>query len=111
MRRAVALLLPVLLTAVLPALPASAAPEPPSAPGWTVSGDEIRWTTAMSMPLLDAGVEFWEGDRFLGRAQESANLRTYTLKAALKDPAALQVRSAGKRLDVPEPPAAGLSAP
>jgi hypothetical protein len=111
MRRTVALLLPVLLAAVLPALPASAAPEPSTSPGWTVSGDEIRWTTATSMPLLDAGVEFWEGDRFLGRAQESANLRTYTLKAALTDPAALQVRSAGKRLDVPEPPATGLSVP
>ncbi|MEU3649666.1 hypothetical protein AB0E59_40285 [Lentzea sp. NPDC034063] len=111
MRSAIALFLPVLLAAVLPALPASAAPEPPSSPGLTVSGDEIRWTTATSMPLLDAGVEFWEGDRFVGRAQESADLRTYTLKAALKDPAALQVRSAGKRLDVPEPPAAGLSVP
>ncbi|MEV6713973.1 hypothetical protein AB0M48_18270 [Lentzea sp. NPDC051208] len=111
MRRTVTFLIPVLLAAVLPALPASAAPEPPSPPGWTVSGDVIRWTTSTPVPLLDAGVEFWEGDRFLGVAQESANLRTFTLKAAPADPAALQVRSAGKRLDVVRPPVAGLSAP
>ncbi|MFD4642223.1 alpha/beta hydrolase family protein [Lentzea sp. NPDC058436] len=108
MRRAVAFLLPVLLAAVLPALPASAAPEPPS--GWTVSGNVVRWTASAPMPLLDAGVEFWEGDRFLGRARESADLRSFTVQAELEDPAALQVRSAGKRLDVVEPSVPGLSA-
>ncbi|MFD4674876.1 alpha/beta hydrolase family protein [Lentzea sp. NPDC058450] len=111
MRRTVALLVPVLLAGVLPALPASAAPGTPSTPGWSVSGDVIRWTTPTAMPVREAGVEFWEGDRFLGHARESANLRTYTLQAELKDPAALQVRSAGKRLDVFEPPVASLSAP
>ncbi|WP_394615645.1 alpha/beta hydrolase family protein [Lentzea sp. JNUCC 0626] len=111
MRRTVALLVPVLLFGVLPALPASAAPGTPTTPGWSVSGDVIRWTTPSSMPLRDAGVEFWEGDRFLGHARESANLRTFTLEAKLTDPAALQVRSAGKRLDVFEPPVASLSAP
>ena len=84
MRRTVALLLPVLLTAVLPALPASAAPEPPpSAQGWSVAGDAIEWTAPAPIPLSDAGVEFWEGDRFLGAARESANLRTFTLNAKL----------------------------
>ncbi|WP_086660794.1 alpha/beta hydrolase family protein [Lentzea kentuckyensis] len=111
MRRTVALVLPVLLAAVLPAVPASAAPEPPSVPGWAVAGNVIRWTAPTPMPLLDAGVEFWEGDKFLGRAQESTNLRTFTLQAALKDPAALQVRSAGRRLDVTEPSVASLTAP
>ncbi|GHH60810.1 hypothetical protein GCM10017774_85820 [Lentzea cavernae] len=71
----------------------------------------VRWTASAPMPLLDAGVEFWEGDRFLGRARESADLRTFTVQAAPEDPAALQVRSAGKRLDVVEPPAAGLAVP
>lgn len=112
MRRTVALLIPVLLTAVLPALPASAAPQPPSTPGWSVAGDVIRWTAPTPMPLSDAGVEFWEGDRFLGAARESADLRTFTLNAALTNPAALQVRSAGRRLDVREPaPPASLAAP
>ncbi|NKE58606.1 hypothetical protein FXN61_17990 [Lentzea sp. PSKA42] len=110
MRRTVALLIPVLLAAVLPALPASAAPEPPS-PGWAVAGDVIRWTAPTPMPLSDAGVEFWEGDRFLGLARESADLRTFTLSASLKNPGALQVRSAGRRLDVTEPAAASLAAP
>lgn len=109
MRRAVALFLPVLLAAVLPAPSASAAPEAP--PGWTVSGNVVRWTASAPMPLLDAGVEFWEGDRFLGRARESADLRSFTVQAELRDPAALQVRSAGRRLDVVEPSAPGLSVP
>jgi len=111
MRRTVALLIPVLLTAVLPALPASAAPAPP-APGWTVAGDVIQWSAPTTLPLSDAGVEFWEGDRFLGLARESANLRTFTLTAPLKDRGALQVRSAGRRLDVQPPaPPASLAVP
>ncbi|SER27059.1 hypothetical protein SAMN05216188_109241 [Lentzea xinjiangensis] len=111
MRRTVALLIPVLLTAVIPALPASAAPPPPSSPGWTVAGDVIRWTAPAPIPLSDAGVEFWEGDTFLGLARESANLRTFTLRAPLKNPAALQVRSAGKRVDVVETSPAPLAVP
>ncbi|WP_157985017.1 alpha/beta hydrolase family protein [Lentzea terrae] len=112
MRRMVALLLPVALAAVLPALPAAAAPEPPSTPGWSVAGDVIRWTAATPMPLSDAGVEFWEGDRLLGTARESADLRTFTLTADLRNPDALQVRSAGKRLDVAPPaPPASLAVP
>lgn len=111
MRRTVALLIPVLLTAVLPALPASAAPAAP-APGWTVAGDVIQWSAPTTLSLSDAGVEFWEGDRFLGMARESANLRTFTLTAPLKDRAALQVRSAGRRLDVQPPaPPASLAVP
>ncbi|HEX7304931.1 hypothetical protein, partial [Lentzea sp.] len=106
MRRTFAFLIPVLLVAVLPAVPASAAP-----PGVTVAGDVIRWTSPTSMPLTDAGVEFWEGDRFLGRAEESVDLRTFTLRAGLEDPAALQVRSAGRRLDVVETPPASAVVP
>jgi hypothetical protein len=108
MRRSVALLIPALIAAVVPALPASAAP---SDPGWTVSGGVIRWTASTPVPSSDAGVEFWEGDRFLGLARESADLRTFTLSAPLKNPDALQVRSAGRRLDVAESSTAGLSAP
>ncbi|RAS69112.1 hypothetical protein C8D87_1021190 [Lentzea atacamensis] len=113
MRRTVALFTSALLVAVLPSLPASAAPEPPSpAPGWSVAGDVIRWTAPAPMPPTDAGVEFWEGDRILGTARESADLRTFTLDAKPANPAALQVRSAGRRLDVAEPaPPASLAAP
>lgn len=113
MRRMVALLLPAVLVAVLPALPAAAAPQPPpSTPGWSVAGDVIRWTAPTPMPLSDAGVEFWEGDRLLGTARESADLRTFTLAAKLQNPDALQVRSAGKRVDVTPPaPPASLAVP
>ncbi|MET8760860.1 hypothetical protein [Lentzea sp. NPDC004782] len=111
MRRSAALLMSAVLAAVVPALPAAAAPEPPTAPGWAVAGDVIRWTAPAAMPLSDAGVEFWEGDRLLGIAAESANLRTFTLTARLKDPFALQVRSAGKRLDVTAPSPAQLALP
>ncbi|MBM7859373.1 alpha/beta hydrolase family protein [Lentzea nigeriaca] len=110
MRRTVALLIPAVLVAVIPALPAAAAPEPPS-PGWAVAGDVIRWTASTPMPLSDAGVEFWEGDQLLGTARESSDLRTFTLTAPLKNPGALQVRSAGKRLDVTPPAPASLAVP
>ncbi|HUQ58096.1 hypothetical protein [Lentzea sp.] len=102
-------MIPVLLTAVVPATPASAAPQPP--PGLAVAGDVIRWTAPTPMPLSNAGVEFWEGERFLGLARESADLRTFTLTAGLKNPTALRVRSAGRRLDVVETPPASLAAP
>ncbi|SDG65964.1 hypothetical protein SAMN05216553_110104 [Lentzea fradiae] len=112
MRRTVALILSVAVVAVLPAPSASAAPEPPLAPGWSVSGDVLRWTAARPIPPLDAGAEFWEGDRFLGRAKESTDLRSFTLRTSPRDPAALQVRSAGRRLDAPGPPSvATMSAP
>ncbi|MFD5828093.1 alpha/beta hydrolase family protein [Lentzea sp. NPDC060358] len=103
MRRTVALLLCVAVAALSPVPPASAAPEPPSATGWSASGGVIRWTAGTPMPPRDAGVEFWEGDRFLGLAQESADLRSFTLRASPGNPAALQVRSAGRRLDLAEP--------
>ncbi|KOV81973.1 S9 family peptidase [Nocardia sp. NRRL S-836] len=108
MRRAVALLLPALLIAVVPAQPASAAPEPP---GFSVAGGVIRWISPRPLPVSDAGVEFWEGDRFLGSAAESADLRTFTLRAPSHHPAKLEVRSSGRRIDVEEPPAATLGVP
>ncbi|MFD5830455.1 hypothetical protein [Lentzea sp. NPDC060358] len=77
----------------------------------SVAGGVLRWTAPAPMPPTNAGVEFWEGDRFLGRARESADLRTFTLEAAPGDPSAVQVRSAGRRLDVPEPPQASLAVP
>ncbi|SDF93289.1 hypothetical protein SAMN05216553_104243 [Lentzea fradiae] len=107
MRRSITLVLPALLVAVLPALPVSAAPDPPSPPGWTLTGDEVRWTSPTAMPPRDAGVEFWEGERYLGLARESSDLRSFTLKAALHNPAALEVRSAGRRIDVAEPASPG----
>ncbi len=67
---------------------------------------------AQNDSVSDAGVEFSEGDTLLGRAQESADMRSFTLTAAPKNPAALQVRSAGRRLDVTQPaPPASLTAP
>ncbi|MFS8096414.1 hypothetical protein LFM09_04670 [Lentzea alba] len=68
----------------------------------------IQWTAPTQLPLSDAGVEFWEGNRFLGVARESSDLRTFTLNASLRNPEALQVRSAGRRLDVTEPSASSL---
>lgn len=85
MRRIVAVLVPVLLLAgtVLSGSPASSAqaPSTSSGPGWTVTGDVIGWTAPRSLALTDAVVEFWDGSRLLGRARESVDLRTFTLRA------------------------------
>ncbi|WP_218920635.1 alpha/beta hydrolase family protein [Lentzea guizhouensis] len=69
----------------------------------SVAGDVITWTSPRPLPLTDAGVEFWEGDRYLGHARESADLRTFTLQTPVRNPAALEVRSSGRRIDVEEP--------
>ncbi|MFI6095454.1 alpha/beta hydrolase family protein [Lentzea sp. NPDC051213] len=111
MRRVVTLLLPMLLLApVLPAAPASADP-PPAAPGWTVDGDVVAWTSPAPVPLTDAGVEFWEGNRLLGRPSSSPDMRTFVLKAHRRGAGALEVRASGRRLDVtpPELPTAQMA--
>ncbi|MFD7653802.1 hypothetical protein ACFV4N_07455 [Actinosynnema sp. NPDC059797] len=119
--RSLKLLLPVLTAAALAAPVTATAqaqpgrapdlPPPVSAvassvpsPGWSISGDRLTWTAPAPVPPGGAAVEFWEGDRLLGVPRPSADLRTHTLDAAgVDDPARLQVRLSGRRLDVEEP--------
>ncbi|WP_127552537.1 S9 family peptidase [Actinoplanes sp. OR16] len=93
------------------AVQAGAAPPQPSPaalpPGWSASGRALTWTSERPIPPGDAAVEFWAGDRLLGRADGTRDLRTFVLKDGLPaDPADLQVRIGGKRVDAAAPPSA-----
>ncbi|MEV6488582.1 hypothetical protein AB0M20_08100 [Actinoplanes sp. NPDC051633] len=81
-------------------VPAQAAPPPP-ADAWRMTGNTLTWTAPRRLPIADAAVEFWSGDRLLGRAH-SRDFRTYTLvpdsPVKIEE---LEVRAAGRRLDLP----------
>lgn len=72
--------------------------------GWRISGkgaeSQLVWRSDRRIPTGDARVEFYAGDRLLGRPEAARDGRTFRLKlvgsADLKD---LQVRAAGRRLD------------
>jgi hypothetical protein len=101
--RVLTILLSVLLVAGL-ATPAQAEP-PPEAPwsGWAVDGARLVWQAPEPVPVGDAAVEFWDGDRLLGRPVPSADHRTFTLTGAeITDPRGLSVRAGGRRLDAEE---------
>ncbi|GAA1639750.1 hypothetical protein GCM10009828_080370 [Actinoplanes couchii] len=82
-------------------------PEPASSvlpPGWSLTGKALTWTSDKLIPPGDAAVEFWSGDRLLGRARGAADLRTFTLPGGVSgDPADLQVRIGGERADASAP--------
>ncbi|MBP2335727.1 hypothetical protein JOF41_001905 [Saccharothrix coeruleofusca] len=100
------LLVCALLVAGL-ATPAAAASrqgdQPPA--GWAIAGQRLVWTSPEPIPPGAAAIEFWEGDRLLGRPRPSTDLRSYTLDAPeVGHPDRLQVRVSGRRLDAEEPP-------
>src|SRR5690349_4270019 len=98
----------LLLGSAVPAGAAPAQPAPdPLPPGWSASGRALTWTSDRPIPPGDAAVEFWSGDRLLGRADDTDDLRTFVLKDGLPaGPADLQVRIGGKRVDAAAPPSA-----
>ncbi|MBP2322364.1 hypothetical protein JOF56_002749 [Kibdelosporangium banguiense] len=74
------------------------APQPP--PGWRVEGSQLVWTAPEQIPMGDAAIEFWSGDRLLGLPIPSDDHRTFTLSLPQSaDFGDLQVRAAGRRLD------------
>ncbi|MFI5494811.1 alpha/beta hydrolase family protein [Actinoplanes sp. NPDC051859] len=95
--------------------PAWAAPPPlvAAADGWSLTGDTLTWTSARRVPIGDAVIEFFAGDRPLGRPQPHPDQRTFTLHlesghaAHLAD---LSVRASGKRLDEASSATPGLRA-
>src|SRR3954447_22820555 len=99
--------------------PAAGGPmgEPAAAGGsvaaaWTLSAYGLTWHAPRAVPAGDAAIEFWAGDRLLGRPAASRDRRSFTLPLpsrarALDD---LQVRAAGRRLDA-VPPSVRLAAP
>ncbi len=79
---------------------------PPDAlpPGWSFQQKALTWTSEKPIPPGDAAVEFWSGDRLLGRARGTADLRTFVLPGgAAGGLADLQVRVGGKRVDAAAP--------
>jgi hypothetical protein len=88
--------------------PASAQPPGPAAsalpPGWSFDKHTLTWTSDRPIPPGDATVEFWSGDRLLGRAASGTDMRTFSRvedrPGRLTD---LQVRVGGKRVDAAAP--------
>jgi hypothetical protein len=80
-------------------------------PGWTLSGDRLTWTAVRPVPTGDAAIEFYAGDRLLGRPESAPDQRSFVLvvrpAAGLAD---LQVRAGGRRLDVAAAPAESAGA-
>ena len=70
--------------------------------GWERSGGHLTWRSPTAVPLTDAGIEFYAGEKLLGRPQDAGNGRTFRLDV----PAGhrlnnLQVRAGARRLDGP----------
>ncbi|WP_406858928.1 hypothetical protein ABZO31_01245 [Streptomyces sp. HUAS MG47] len=125
----------VALLALATAAPAPAfaqpAPEPPPAgaaagnlpKGWRITGAgddrQLVWTAPERVPMGDARVEFYSGDRLLGRPQAAPDGRSFRLP--LKDAESgatagdLKVLAAGRRLDArtttKPPPRSDFGAP
>ncbi|MDP9794104.1 hypothetical protein J2S43_002616 [Catenuloplanes nepalensis] len=92
------------LAAVLVAgtgVPVSATP-PGDAPGWSVEDGRLTWRSDTVVPIGDAMVEFWAGDRLLGRPTPDADQRTLRLRVgAAPLPDGLTVKVGGRALDAP----------
>ncbi|MET9971839.1 hypothetical protein ABZZ80_39615, partial [Streptomyces sp. NPDC006356] len=77
-------------------------------PDWSITGEgaarKLVWRSDERVPMGDARVEFYAGDRLLGRPAPAKDGRTFRLgldSVPLDSPQDLQVRAAGRRLDVP----------
>jgi hypothetical protein len=85
----------------------AAPPDPAPGAGWSVTAGQLTWRSDQRIPMGDAAVEFYAGDRLLGRPRAEPDHRTFRLPLErarnLKD---LQVRAAGRRLDAAAPPSA-----
>lgn len=75
-------------------------------PGWTIRTDdgaaELVWRSRRPIPLSDARIEFWSGERLLGTPKPAADGRTFSLplSAPLARPhPTLRVTLGGRPLD------------
>jgi hypothetical protein len=83
-------------------------PDPPGAAalpsGWSIQGGTLTWTAPKRIPMGDAAVEFYAGDRLLGRPRAGTDQRTFRLElGAAGRLGDLQARAGGKRLDAQAP--------
>lgn len=88
--------------------------------GWSFTGEgaerQLVWRSGRPVPMGDARVEFYAGDRLLGRPEAAKDGRTFRLPLedalsarglqGTKGLADLQVRAGGRRLDAAGPAAA-----
>ncbi|MGP4052173.1 hypothetical protein [Streptomyces sp. 2A115] len=100
-----------------PAPPASSAdPDGRLPPGWQVTGEitgtgsgrQLTWRSTAPVPMGDAAVEFYSGNRLLGRPVAAEDRRTFSLSldgVRLGPVTELQVRAGGRLLDGAEAPA------
>jgi len=84
--------------------PATAAPPtPPPATvngGWSVDNGRLVWRADRKIPMGNAAVEFWAGDKLLGRPRAAADGTTFSLPLdQVPSRKGLSVRAGGKRLD------------
>ncbi|MET8246433.1 hypothetical protein ABZV31_19630 [Streptomyces sp. NPDC005202] len=75
-------------------------------PGWRITGEgaarQLEWRSDTPVPMGDARVEFYAGERPLGRPQQARDGRTFRLdlgRTRATDLKGLQVRASGRRLD------------
>ncbi len=72
----------------------AAPPAPAAGDGWSVTDDQLTWRSGERVPMGDAAVEFYAGDRLLGRPRAAADDRTFRLPLEhAKDLRDLQVRA------------------
>ncbi|MBB5936102.1 hypothetical protein [Streptomyces zagrosensis] len=84
--------------------------------GWQVTGEgtarQLVWRSSDQVPMGDARVEFYAGDRLLGQPVPGKDGRTFRLAldgARLGPAKELQVRAGGRRLDAPDTARAPLA--
>ncbi|WP_412737359.1 hypothetical protein [Krasilnikovia sp. MM14-A1259] len=76
--------------------------------GWSFEDGRLTWQAPQRVPMGDAAVEFYSGDRLLGRPRAGKDDRTFSLDVgAVPRLDGLQARAGGRRLD-PGAPAARL---
>ncbi|MGW0827725.1 hypothetical protein [Streptomyces sp. NPDC002845] len=85
----------------------SADPDGSLPEGWRITGTgadrhSLTWQSTAPVPMGDAAVEFYAGDRLLGRPRAEDDQRTFSLEldgVNLGSVTELQVRAGGRRLD------------
>lgn len=84
---------------------------------WSLTGEgrarKLQWRSDERVPMGDARVEFYAGDRLLGRPAPAKDGRTFRLGldgVRLDSVRDLQVRAAGRRLDAPRAASGARSA-
>ncbi|MFD5862570.1 alpha/beta hydrolase [Streptomyces chartreusis] len=87
-------------------------------PDWSVTGEgparKLVWRSDERVPMGDARVEFYAGDRLLGHPAPAKDGRTFRLGldgVRLDSVQDLQVRAAGRRLDAPDDASGSSSGP